>query len=71
MININLNDDNKLYLNRSEAEMLALDLEAELVGTTDDGINVADVSLIKADGWKLLDKLRNTVESVNWKVEGF
>ena len=71
MIIIHLNAECQLFLSRSEVIALANDLEAELIGIADSEVVIADVPLIKVDGWKLLDKLRNAVESVNWRVDGF
>jgi len=71
MIIIHLNAECQLFLSRSEVIALANDLEAELIGIADSEVVIADVPLDRAEGWRLLETLKNATQSVNWKVEGF
>ena len=69
MIPINLNADSQLFLTRSEAIQLALDLTDQLQASHE--ILIADVPLTVKGAEQVLRTIGWATGSVDWKVEGF
>lgn len=76
MIPIILSSTNHLFLTKAEVERLADHLHQQLtcrsINQADDLVMVADASMTVAEAWRLVDRLKDSIdEIVDWIDEGF